>query len=383
MTISSNNWKSYIAKLRKINDTAADKIVQYINTHGLKDTKELIDYAYAIVNKYGEASAALSAQMYDAIAEMSGALVPSAEVAEIAQYGDVAKAINGTLKTSQDAKEIAGAATRWVKMAGSDTTLKNGIRDRAEFAWIPQGETCAFCLTLASNGWQPISKKALKHGHAEHIHSNCDCQYVVRFSPSMNVEGYDPEKYKQIYDDAEGKSPKDKINSIRKMQYQENPDRIKAQDKENSLLQSGGKITGGHHYATNEGDGEREIAAAKKYEEFARTDDSELIAKNTGFSVEDVQQIRSHVFFEKHDLFEGYQRFAPDYDMAVAWKRLQNNSYLSRDITLLNHELLESQIEKEYSISASEAHSMAQKEYNWFEQLMKETNGKGENDGLL
>ena len=221
MTISSNDWKSYIAKLRKINDTAADKIAQYINKHGLDDTKELIDYAYAIVNKYGEASAALSAQMYDAIAEMSGALVPSAEVAEIAQYGDVAKAINGTLKTSQDAKEIAGAATRWVKMAGSDTTLKNGIRDRAEFAWIPQGDSCAFCLTLAANGWQPISKKSLKNGHAEHIHSNCDCQYTVRFSPRMNVAGYDPDKYRKMYYGAEGKNPKDKINSMRREMYAE------------------------------------------------------------------------------------------------------------------------------------------------------------------
>jgi hypothetical protein len=221
MQISKKDWNNYIAKLRKINDTAAGKIAEYINTHGLADTKELIDYSYAIVRKYGEASASLSARMYDLIAEVSGKMVEPAEIAELAQYGDVAKAINGTLKTSENAKEIAEAATRWVKMAGSDTTLKNGIRDRAEFAWIPSGESCAFCITLASNGWQPISKKSLKNGHAEHIHSNCDCQYMIRFTPTMNVAGYDPDKYKKMYYGAEGRTPTDKINAMRREMYAE------------------------------------------------------------------------------------------------------------------------------------------------------------------
>lgn len=216
MRISSNDWKNYIARLRNINDTAANKIIQYIDKNGLTDRKELLDYAYAIVNKYGEASSALSARMYDTIAELSGKHLPDAEPAAIGKYGDVAKAINGTLKTSVNSSEIANAAARWVKMAGSDTMLKNAIRDRAEFAWIPQGETCAFCLMLASNGWQPISKKALKNGHAEHIHSNCDCQYAIRFDESTDVEGYDPDKYKKMYYGAEGDTTKEKLNSLRK-----------------------------------------------------------------------------------------------------------------------------------------------------------------------
>ena len=86
MQISKKDWNNYIKKLRNINDTAAGKIAEYINTHGLADTKELIDYSYAIVRKYGEASAALSARMYDIIAEASGKMVEPAEIAELAQY---------------------------------------------------------------------------------------------------------------------------------------------------------------------------------------------------------------------------------------------------------------------------------------------------------
>jgi hypothetical protein len=79
-----------------------------------------------------------------------------------------------------------------------------------------------FCLTLASRGWQEASKKAIKNGHAEHIHANCDCTYAVRFDKNTTVEGYEPEKYLEIYENAEGDTPEEKINSMRRIQYRNN-----------------------------------------------------------------------------------------------------------------------------------------------------------------
>ena len=99
--------------------------------------------------------------------------------------------------------------------------------------------------------------------------------------------------------------------------------------------------------------------------------------------MEQIQSVRSHIFFEKHDLYEGYDRFAPDYDMAAAWKRLREGNYLPRDITLLNHELFERQIEREYNLSAEEAHTKASEVYDWASQIDEETDQKGEADGLL
>jgi hypothetical protein len=99
--------------------------------------------------------------------------------------------------------------------------LQNSLRDGAQFAWIPAGETCAFCLTLASRGWQYASKKAIKGGHAEHIHSNCDCAYAIRFNEKTNVEGYDPDRYLSMYQNAEGRTPQDRINSLRRAAYAE------------------------------------------------------------------------------------------------------------------------------------------------------------------
>ena len=104
--------------------------------------------------------------------------------------------------------------------------LKNALRDGAEFAWVPNGDTCAFCMTLASRGWQRASKGAIKNGHAEHIHANCDCTYAIRFDPEVNVEGYDPDAYLKAYRDAGSD-----VNELRRIHYAENRERINAQKR--------------------------------------------------------------------------------------------------------------------------------------------------------
>lgn len=232
MIISKRDWNNYIKKLGALSKEVERRLKEYIEARGLEDIDELIAYSYNLVKKYGEGAAALSAQMYDAVAELEGKYLPPAEMAELAGYGDIAKAVNGTLKTSQNAEEIAGAVSRYVKMAGSDTTLNNALRDGAEAAWIPSGDTCAFCLMLAANGWQRVSKQTLKNGHAEHIHSNCDCQYATRFSESTYIAGYRPEEYKRMYESAEGSTWQQKVNSMRREFYAENADEINEQKRD-------------------------------------------------------------------------------------------------------------------------------------------------------
>ena len=79
----------------------------------------------------------------------------------------------------------------------------------------------------------------------------------------------------------------------------------------------------------------------------------------------------------------GYQRFEPDYSMAVAWQRLRDGNHLPRDITLLRHELLESQLEKLYNINISEAHAKASQQYDWWAQVVEEIGEEGEPYGIL
>ena len=120
----------------------------------------------------------------------------------------------------------AGCSSMRDTRAGADTTLKNAIRDGAEWAWVPHGDTCPFCLTLASRGRQKASAKALKGGHAEHIHAHCNCEYAIRFGSNTTVAGYDPDKYREQYNAAGGN-----INAMRRAQYAENRDAINAQKR--------------------------------------------------------------------------------------------------------------------------------------------------------
>lgn len=127
----------------------------------------------------------------------------------------------------------------------------------------------------------------------------------------------------------------------------------------------------------------REEQAKKAYQEIAQADNIKIIAEVSGFTVKDVQQIKNHVFFDKHMLFDGIDNFFPDYNMAVAFKRLEKGIPEERDILLLKHELFESQCEKKYNLTASEAHAMAKKEYDWDGVLLKLFGEDGEPDDLL
>lgn len=231
MTISARDWSLYIRRLSALNDKAAGEMRAFVTRYGFNDMDAVIDYAYGLVTKYGEGAAALAAQMYDAIAELSGKLLDPAIPAATASYREVARTMQGIANVSENVEMLSSAVGRLVKRTGADTTLQNALRDGAQFAWIPAGDTCAFCITLASRGWQYASKKAIKGGHAEHIHSNCDCTYAIRFNEDTNVRGYKPERYREMYDNAEGSSSKAKINSMRREAYAENKEEINAQKR--------------------------------------------------------------------------------------------------------------------------------------------------------
>ena len=236
--ITRKQWNKYISVLRRINDRAAEDLITYLDVNGMLDDnkmviedlsqmqrEDLLDYAYVVSSKYGNASAAISAEMYDAIAILQGAKVAPAELEPVPSFHEVAKTVNGVLKTSHNSEELSSAVGRLVKQTGTRTTMRNARRDGAQFAWVPSGDTCAFCITLASNGWQ----NARKADHKEHIHSNCDCTYAIRFDKTSTVQGYNPEEYYRQYKDADGSKPNDKINSMRRKYYAENREEVLAQ----------------------------------------------------------------------------------------------------------------------------------------------------------
>ena len=141
MRITTQAWETYIRRLAQLNEKAAQLMAEYLAAHGTADTEALTDYAAALVQKYGEGSAELACQMYDAMAALQNARVSPAEPAAPASRREVARMV---LATRESPPLMQRGVSRLVKRAGADTTLKNAQRDGAEFAWVlhftPQGE---------------------------------------------------------------------------------------------------------------------------------------------------------------------------------------------------------------------------------------------------
>lgn len=216
MRVSQKDWKRYIERLSAINQKAADEMQEYIRVNGFDDMESLVRYAYALTTKYGEASAALACQMYDAMAILEGVNVDYAIPAEVADFNTVAKNMYGVFKKSQEL--VAPTVGRLVKQTGQDTILRNARRDGAYFAWIAVGETCPYCLMISSNGWREANNKTVG-AHADHIHANCDCSYQVKFRKDTTVEGYHPDRMLRIFQSLDEKSWKDKVNALRRIDY--------------------------------------------------------------------------------------------------------------------------------------------------------------------
>lgn len=100
----------------------------------------------------------------------------------------------------------------------------------------------------------------------------------------------------------------------------------------------------------------------------------EAVAKNSGFSIEEVDIIFSHIF-EKEHLFENGRigKFDSDYYMAQSWLRLREGKYIQEhDIVLLHHELEEAKImNADVDVPYEKAHNEVNKIWNYKRALLE------------
>ena len=103
MQISLKAWTRYKDKLASVNKKAAEEMDAYLQQIGGygNHAEEVIRYAYALSSKYGEAAAAAACDMYDTVARESGVRVPAAEPAATPEYGEVARAVGGTVRKAK------------------------------------------------------------------------------------------------------------------------------------------------------------------------------------------------------------------------------------------------------------------------------------------
>lgn len=145
---------------------------------------------------------------------------------------------------------------------------------------------------------------------------------------------------------------------------------------EESVKQSGAIRKDMEHVQNFEALTDKENKAKKIYLELGQRDASfagKIIAKVGNISDIEGKQVFNHIFRNKHkfddeisgEIYEDY--FDPDYDMAQSFLRILNRQkVLERDIILIKHELLESNLMKENpDLTYKEAHKITNQQFNY------------------
>lgn len=246
--VSKKAWNNYTRRLESQRKAAYDDAYEWVMRHGNRAGLNRVMVETSL--HHGRSTSALAATWFDQMARAEGA-----DVAKAVAVNDPANVRARRMAICENkaapkwkagdkegfARAIAAAVAADVKRQATNTIMLNAQRTNAEFAWIPGGdETCAFCIVLASNGWQPARKATAMGEHADHIHDNCMCEFAIRFNDDTQYSSYDAEKYEQMYADADGTSSADKVNSIRRELYAgEQGERIREQHRERYAVMKG------------------------------------------------------------------------------------------------------------------------------------------------
>ncbi|MEV7625519.1 hypothetical protein [Actinoplanes sp. NPDC089786] len=146
---------------------------------------------------------------------------------------------------------------------------------------------------------------------------------------------------------------------------------------------AGDALHGGHSSRPrNAADYERQDQWANDaYDHIRENADADVIASHlqdvmrldgsTGFSPEEIDRIRDHIFFEEHPLtdYDGgvvHRRYDASPDMAEAWLRLRSGSAIPDDVALLEHESAEARYYDAHpGATYEQAHAAANEVSSW------------------
>lgn len=193
---------------KEINGISADakaKVMRVLDRLDWNDVPACRDAVVSAVNAvldaYSLAAGQASADFFDASREIAvgsrlGAAVATGrdpDATEGAIRAFVEKVLKGDIDSFNSA--VISRVGYELKRSAGQTMMENAARDplKPRFARVPSGgDTCKFCLMLASRGFVYHSKKTA--GEFGHYHDNCDCRIVASWDKD-GVEGYDPTSY--------------------------------------------------------------------------------------------------------------------------------------------------------------------------------------------
>lgn len=194
----------------QLKEAAIEEFMEYVY-EGMT-TDELIDAATNVAVKYSYLGCELGAQWYDLCSELAGLDVDAAYLPDVD-----AEQLNHAARTyaskSPESSVIGEVFNSFLQNAIQDSIRRTGDanlwrdyeRGKAPGKWarVPVGDTCAWCLMLASNGAWYLSKESALGAEGGHYHSDCNC-IAVFHADAESIAGYKKlDEYKGMYYEAD------------------------------------------------------------------------------------------------------------------------------------------------------------------------------------
>lgn len=202
--------QSFNAVADQLKEAAMDEFMDDFDVGMTRD--EVVELATRIALKYSYLGCELGAQWYDLCSELAGLDVDPAELAEV-DSDELASRADSAYGRAHDSSLVADVLNYYlqnqiensIRRTGDANLWRDYERGMAGGKWarVPVGETCAWCLMLASQGAWYLSEETAKGIDPGHYHDGCDCVAVYHADPE-SIAGYaELASYKEMYYDAE------------------------------------------------------------------------------------------------------------------------------------------------------------------------------------
>lgn len=188
----------------QLRQAAIDEFMERISDTMTLD--EIIEQASEVAYQFSMYGAELGAQWYDLCTELAGIDAEPANISEpdargIAQRATVAAESGGDAKSVFNSF-LQAEINASIRKTGEKNLWRDYERGISPGRWarVPVGETCAWCLMLASQGAWYLSEKTA----GAHYHNHCNCVAVYHATPE-SIQGYRGklDSYKRMYYDAD------------------------------------------------------------------------------------------------------------------------------------------------------------------------------------
>lgn len=227
---SYSDVRRYAELLQRIAQDARGELLDVLEQVDPNDIEAVADGIRAamleILDRYGLAASELGAEWYEYCRELAIGGGYTAIVGQSSRFGmegdfdaELARLKDGKMTPEEFMSRLGGIMVESIRRQARNSILENmadeydaaiergdyDFANQCGYARVPVGDTCAFCLILASRGFVYATEKSatISKKTGDRYHKGCDC-VAVPFSDASKISGYSERlsAYRDMYYEA-------------------------------------------------------------------------------------------------------------------------------------------------------------------------------------